>query len=47
MDSHEVTQVAEVGLAMDELSEEERWFAECSRDRQPKVLSALEEWVSA
>ena len=47
VDSHEVTQVAEVDHAVDELSEEERWFAEHSRDGQPKFLLSLEEWVSA
>jgi hypothetical protein len=47
VDLHEVTQVAEVDQAVDELSEEERWFAEHSRDGQPEYLSRLGEWVSA
>ena len=48
VDSHEVTQVVEVDQAVDELSEEERWFAEHPRDGQSKSLLSLEEgWVSA
>jgi acyl dehydratase len=47
VDLHEVTQVVEVDQAVDELSEEERWFAEHSGDDQPKSLLSLEKWVSA